>query len=108
MNLFWELFFSPDVAICKGAFVGTALHYLSGDKKRKWSLVSTLLTNYLAAIYTTGLLLEQTGSSQAMGISFLIGFFGFTIVEKTTDKLLEKLGTTNPSDTHGNPADPSL
>ncbi|GAB3177680.1 hypothetical protein [Telluribacter humicola] len=108
MNL-WDIFFSANIAISQGAFMGSVAHYLNGDKKQRKQLIATVLTNYLTAIYLTSFFLEQINSTEARSVAFLIGFVGLRFIESAVDKVFDKFKAITSSDhTHGNPPDSSL
>ena len=95
---FWDLFFPVERGISMAAFIGTTVLLLNGKKRDKSTMITTVIGNYLMAVYLTELIAEMSNLKQLEGIAFAIGVGGFKLVERTIDQVFTRISNNLTND----------
>lgn len=73
------------------AFIGTTVLLLNGKKRDKRAMITTVVGNYLMAVYLTELIAEMSNLKQMEGIAFAIGVGGFKLIDRTVDQIFKRI-----------------
>lgn len=87
----WDFLFPVERSIATAAFLGTTVLLLNGKKRGRKAILAAVVGNYLTAVYLTKLIGEMSSLSSLEGIAFAIGVGGFSIVDRTTKQIFQRI-----------------